>query len=175
VIVLGLLLAALGAVYQFILENAAAITVFGVVTGSLLLLAYFFSKIGTRKTVAASAPPALPRSAARLAPGPTTPRVEARDHFGFRQAPTAGPAAGSLSSIDAEVGAMMVLQYQLCRARHCCFEDIRCSHLQLDRAVGLPVGSRPLLLVALPASGVESQSRVSKSDRQPQGMEACFA
>jgi hypothetical protein len=31
-IVLGLLLAALGAVYRFVVENAAAITVFGVVT-----------------------------------------------------------------------------------------------------------------------------------------------
>jgi hypothetical protein len=74
-IVLGLLLAALGAVYRFIVENAAAITVFFVVTGSLLLLAYFFSKIGARKTAAASIPPALPRSATRLASAPTTPRV----------------------------------------------------------------------------------------------------
>ena len=80
---------------EFIVENAAAITVFGVVTGSLLLIAYFFSKIGTRKPEAASAPPVLPRSATPRAPGPTTPRVEARDHFGFRQAPAAGRAAGS--------------------------------------------------------------------------------
>jgi tellurite resistance protein len=99
-IVLGLLLAALGAVYRFIVENAAAIATFCVVAGSLLLLAYFFSKIGTRKTVAASAPPAWPRSAARLARRPTTPRVEARDHFGFRQAPTAGPAAGSARWVE---------------------------------------------------------------------------
>src|SRR5882757_5682284 len=87
-IVLGLLLAALGAVYRFIVENAAVITVFGVVTGSLLLLAYFFSKIGTRKPVAASAPPVSPRSAMPRAPGPATPQIEARDHFGSRQAPT---------------------------------------------------------------------------------------
>ena len=99
-IVLGLLLAALGAVYQFIVENAAAIAVFGVVAGSLLLLAYFFSKIGRRKTAVASAPPALPRSATRLAPGPTTPQVEARDHFGFRQAPTAGPARGAARWVE---------------------------------------------------------------------------
>src|ERR1700738_259207 len=91
-IVLGLLLAALGAVYRFIVENAAAIAVFCVVAGSLLLLAYFFSKIGSRSAVAASAPPTLPRSAPPRAPGPATPRVEARDHFGFRQAPAAGPA-----------------------------------------------------------------------------------
>jgi hypothetical protein len=99
-IVLGLLLAALGAVYQFIVENAAAIAVFGVVAGSLLLLAYFFSKIGRLKTAVASAPPALPRSATRLAPGPTTPQVEARDHFGFRQAPTAGPARGAARWVE---------------------------------------------------------------------------
>jgi tellurite resistance protein len=97
---LGLLLAALGAVYRFVVENAAAITVFCVVAGSLLLLAYLFSKIGSRKPVAASAPTALPRSATPRAPGPATPRVETRDNFAFRQAPTARPAGGSARWVE---------------------------------------------------------------------------
>jgi len=100
-IVLGLLLAALGALYRFMAENAAAITVFGVVTGSLLLLAYFFSKIGTRKAVAASTPPALP-SAPTRAPGPTTSRAGAQDHFGIRQVQTAGRAGASARWIESK-------------------------------------------------------------------------
>lgn len=92
-IVLGLLVAALSAVYRFIVENAAALTVFCVVTGSLLLFAYFFSKIGRRKDVAANAPPTR-RTAEKLTSEPEILRVRARAQFGFRSTRTDGSGGG---------------------------------------------------------------------------------
>lgn len=98
-IVLGLLFAALSALYRFLVENAAVITVFCVVTGSLLLLAYFFSKIGTRKGVAASAPP-IGRTAQKLAPEPAMPRMKARAQFGFRSTQAGRSGGGAARWIE---------------------------------------------------------------------------
>jgi tellurite resistance protein len=55
-IVLGLIFAALSAVYRFIVENLAAITGFGTVVGLLLILWYLFSKLEGQKSSVAERP-----------------------------------------------------------------------------------------------------------------------
>ncbi|GEC15445.1 TerB N-terminal domain-containing protein [Nitrobacter winogradskyi] len=88
-VVLGLVFAALSALYRFIVENVATIAVFGTIAGLLLILWYFFSKLESRKSTAVERPVAVGQLQIQL-PAERG-YVEPRVHFGSRTRSAAGP------------------------------------------------------------------------------------
>ena len=89
-VVLGLVFAALGALYKFVVENLAAIVVFGTIAGLLLVLWYFFSKLEGRKSAALERAVAVKQSQTQL---PTERGyVEPQVQFGSRKKSAATPS-----------------------------------------------------------------------------------